>query len=117
LLAFFLDRYRTRYQKPEVTIAHEALRALRGYAWPGNVRELKNAVESAVLLCDEQRPLLTQDFLLDHPAEALPELWRRERDWIIEVLQRNTFNRSSAARELGMSRKTLYNKMKKYGIG
>ncbi len=117
LLALFLNRYRLRYQKPGVEVSREAIRYLRAYSWPGNVRELKNAVESAVLLSDGHRPLLPQDFLLENPTDTnLPELWRREKEAIMEVLGRTSFNRSLAAAELGMSRKTLYNKMKKYGI-
>ncbi len=117
LLSLFLERYRSRYRKPRVEISREAVRHLMLYPWPGNVRELKNAVESAVLLSEQTRPLMPQDFLLDGPVEgSLPELWKRERDAIVDVLQRTGFNRSSAARELGMSRKTLYNKMKRYAI-
>jgi DNA-binding NtrC family response regulator len=117
LLAHFLGRYRERYKKPGVEISREAVRYLRTYPWPGNVRELKNAVESAVLLSEQTRPLLPQDFLLEDPMEgSLPELWRQERDAIVEALRRAGFNRSVASRELGMSRKTLYNKMKRYAI-
>ena len=117
LLSLFLERYRSRYRKPGVEISREAIRHLMLYPWPGNVRELKNAVESAVLLSEQTRPLMPQDFLLDGPADGnLPELWKRERETIMEVLQRTGFNRSTASKELGMSRKTLYNKMKRYGI-
>jgi DNA-binding NtrC family response regulator len=117
LLSIFLDSFRKRYNKPGVEISREAVRFLRTYQWPGNVRELKNAVESAVLLSDQNRPLLPQDFLLEAPGEAvLPELWKQEREAIIEVLKRTGYNRSVASRELGMSRKTLYNKMKRYSI-
>ena len=116
LLAHFLERYRRRYGKAGVEISREAVRYLKGYPWPGNVRELKNAVESAVLLSEQTRPLLPQDFLLEGPVESLPELWRQERDSIIEALHRSGFNRSVASRDLGMSRKTLYNKMKRYAI-
>jgi len=117
LLSLFLDLYRRRYSKPRVEISREAVRFLRSYRWLGNVRELKNAVESAVLLSDQQRPLMTQDFPLEgSPDAALPELWQQEREAIIEVLKRTGYNRSVASRELGMSRKTLYNKMKRYAI-
>ena len=75
LLSFFLDVYRHRYNKPGVEISREAVRFLRSYRWLGNVRELKNAVESAVLLSEQTRPLLPQDFLLEGAGEAsLPEL-------------------------------------------
>jgi DNA-binding NtrC family response regulator len=116
LLAHFLERYRRRYGKAGLEISREAFRFLKAYPWPGNVRELKNAVESAVLLSEQTRPLLPQDFLLEGPVESLPELWRQERDAIIEALHRAGFNRSLASRDLGMSRKTLYNKMKRYAI-
>ncbi len=115
-LNVFLGRYRRRYQK-SVEISREAIRFLRSYSWPGNVRELKNAVESAVLLSDQDHALLPKDFLLETQADgSLPELWRQEKEDIIDVLKRTGFSRSAASRELGMSRKTLYNKMKKYGI-
>ncbi|MGA2975225.1 MAG: sigma-54 dependent transcriptional regulator [Spirochaetia bacterium] len=117
LLSLFLDTYKQRYHKPGVAISREAVRFLHTYQWPGNVRELKHAVESAVLLSDQNRPLLPQDFLLEGSGDAsLPELWQQEREAIIEVLKRTGYNRSIASRELGMSRKTLYNKMKRYGI-
>ncbi|HTP58001.1 MAG TPA: sigma-54 dependent transcriptional regulator [Spirochaetia bacterium] len=117
LLSLFLDIYRRRYNKPGVEISREAVRFLRSYQWLGNVRELKNAVESAVLLSEQNRPLLPQDFLLEGTGDtSLPELWQQERDAIIEVLKRTGYNRSVASRELGMSRKTLYNKMKRYAI-
>jgi DNA-binding NtrC family response regulator len=118
LLSLFLDTYRHRYNKPGVEISREAARFLRAYRWPGNVRELKNAVESAVLLSEQTRPLLAHDFLLEEPMaeSSLPELWQQEREAIIEVLKRTGYNRSVASRELGMSRKTLYNKMKRFAI-
>ena len=117
LLSLFLGMYRKRYNKPSVEISREAVRFLRSYQWLGNVRELKNAVESAVLLSEQNRPLLPQDFLLEATGDAaLPELWQQERDAIIDVLKRTGYNRSVASRELGMSRKTLYNKMKRYAI-
>jgi len=118
LLALFLNLYRQRYNKPRVEISREAIRFLHSYRWLGNVRELKNAVESAVLLSDQERPLMTQDFPLEGVSGdgALPELWQQEREAIIDVLKRTGYNRSVASRELGMSRKTLYNKMRRYSI-
>ncbi len=117
LLTLFLDTFRRRYDKPRVEISREAVRFLRSYQWLGNVRELKNAVESAVLLSDQNRPLMPHDFLLEGANEThLPELWQQEREAIIDVLKRTGYSRTEAARELGMSRKTLYNKMKRYAI-
>jgi transcriptional regulator of acetoin/glycerol metabolism len=50
------------------------------------------------------------------PDGDVHELWQQEREGIIEALVRTGYSRSDASRELGMSRKTLYNKMKRYGI-
>ena len=111
----FLGKYKRCYEKSGVEISREAMRFLVSYRWPGNVRELKNAVESAVLLSDQPRSLLPSDFLLE-PEGDVHELWQQEREGIIETLVRTGYNRSNASQELGMSRKTLYNKMKRYGI-
>jgi DNA-binding NtrC family response regulator len=117
LLSLYLEKYKQSYRKPNVVISIEAVRFLRSYRWPGNVRELKNAVESAVLLSEQTRPLLPSDFLLESEGDDdVHELWRQERESIIETLARTGYNRSETSRELGMSRKTLYNKMKRYGI-
>jgi len=117
LVQYFLERYRLRYQKSDVGISRESIRYFKNYSWPGNVRELKNAIESAVLLSAGNRALLPKDFLLEAPIDTvLPEMWRQEKENIIEALSKTGFNRSVTARTLGMSRKTLYNKMKRYGI-
>ena len=115
LVNLFLDKYKCRYDKGGVEVSREAMRFLVAYRWPGNVRELKNAIESAVLLSDQPWSLLPSDFLLE-PDGDVHELWQQEREGIIEALVRMGYNRSNASRELGMSRKTLYNKMKRYGI-
>jgi DNA-binding NtrC family response regulator len=115
LVNLFLDKYKRRYEKGGVEISREAMRFLVSYRWPGNVRELKNAVESAVLLSEQPRSLLSSDFLLE-PDGDVHELWQQEREGIIEALVRTGYSRSDASRELGMSRKTLYNKMKRYAI-
>ena len=79
---------------------------------------LKRGVESAVLLSEGERPLLPKDFSLeglpDHGQE--PELVSAERQSILAALKVSGFNRSLAAKELGVSRKTLYNKLKKYSL-
>jgi two-component system NtrC family response regulator/two-component system response regulator AtoC len=115
LVNLFLDKYKRCYEKGGIEISREAMHFLVSYRWLGNVRELKNAVESAVLLSDQPRSLLPSDFLLE-PDGDVHELWQHEREGIIETLVRTGYNRSNASQKLGMSRKTLYNKMKRYGI-
>ncbi len=117
LLSIFLDSFRRRYHKP-----------LRGDLPGGGAVPAHLPVAGERARAEERggvrRPSLRaepapspQDFLLEGPGEAaLPELWKQEREAIIEVLKRTGYNRSVASRELGMSRKTLYNKMKRYSI-
>ncbi|REJ70598.1 MAG: sigma-54-dependent Fis family transcriptional regulator [Planctomycetota bacterium] len=104
--------------------------ALRHYAWPGNVRELENVIRRAVLYC--QRGTLTVADLpsplrpSENPRPAPPGddrkgtlEWRvgsAERQIIEDTLRRNANRRQATAAELGISRVTLYNKMKKFGL-
>ncbi|MFW5970451.1 MAG: phosphoenolpyruvate hydrolase family protein, partial [Halofilum sp. (in: g-proteobacteria)] len=110
-----------------------AYRALMRHSWPGNVRELRNVLERAVIMCDEDvvsaddlPPLAVEPPLAatptgpsaasadDPPArESTP---RGEREWILAALQRNRYRRGETARELGLARKTLYNKMRRYEL-
>ncbi|MCG8585336.1 MAG: sigma-54 dependent transcriptional regulator [Pirellulales bacterium] len=106
----------------------EFLEALKRYAWPGNIRELDNVIRRAVLYC--QRGVLR---LKDLPSSMRPtsmlapvaditsltldsRIQRLEQHIIVETLERNANRRQETARELGISRVTLYNKMKKYDM-
>lgn len=115
-----------------------AYRALMQHHWPGNVRELRNVLERAVVMC-EREVVSVRDLPVLHakPAgerEGLPRLSARsdetswqaassngalpetEREWILDALRRNRFRRQETAAELGLARKTLYNKMRHYGL-
>jgi two-component system response regulator FlrC len=116
-----------------VPISEEALRFLTARAWPGNVRELENAVERAVLLA-RGKPIEAQHFhleevsagpdrpcLLSHTAPAQCEtagaggsLWGMERELIMNTLASVGGNRTHAARRLGISIRTLRNKLREY---
>lgn len=102
-------------------ISPEALHAMRGYSWPGNVRELINRVHRAMVMCEG--PLITAaDLGLDPGAAnrgacALAAARRRaEHDLVLAALDRNTNNMAAAARELGVSRVTLYRMAKRLTI-
>jgi len=103
----------------------EVERIFMEYAWPGNLRELKNIVRRAVLLCQENfitKDLLPQNLLVRKQVAGLKtedyksDLINHEKELIDRVLREVRFNKSKASQLLGMDRKTLYNKMEKYGL-
>ena len=118
---------------PKVT--REFLHALRRYAWPGNLRELKNTMQRAVALCRTGEltvaslpPGITgalsesgagedENETSSSRGSALSEqVSSSEKDFIIKTLHNNRYNRTETAKELGVSRVTLYNKMRKYDL-
>ena len=120
LAEFFLKKYARKYHKENISLSDEAISKLKDYQWPGNIRELQHTLEKAVIL-SETGVLQAGDFYLkpfvqtgiENPA-TLDEAEKR----LIEYsLKRNKDNLSAAAAELGITRPTLYNKMKKYGLG
>jgi PAS domain S-box-containing protein len=103
-------------------LSRAALRRLMGYAFPGNVRELENILEHAYVLCGG--PQIEESDLPDwlaargaeaqgKPPESLAEL---EAAFLRQVLARNGWNRTAAARELGIHKTTLHRKIRKLGI-
>ncbi len=104
-----------------VKISPQAKKLLMLYEWPGNVRELKNCVERAVVMGDgkaiqaEDLPhnIRTGGKVVPMPLESLEQL---EEDHIIRVLRHSGWNKSDAARILGITRQTLDNKIEKYKI-
>lgn len=119
LVVFFLEKYRSKYKKPYLEISTEALKKLEQYQWPGNVRELQHTIEKAVILSDESK-LATTDFFFN-PQSAIgtmtpSTLEEMEKKMIAQCLQRNDNNLTATATELGITRQTLYNKLKKYQL-
>ncbi len=93
------------------------------HEWPGNVRELRNLAESASFLTFGRGPIPVDampDCIRDaarRPRPMIASLEETERRAVVRALSDAGGNRSRAARELGISRQTLYTKMSKYGIG
>jgi DNA-binding NtrC family response regulator len=119
-LQFFLDYYKTKYDKSFIRIHKNAIKELQAYPWPGNIRELQHAVEKAVIL-GGSNILHGPDFFIDKqnviPAngqKAFNSLEEAERHTILSILERNKGNLSKTAKELKIGRQTLYNKLKKY---
>ncbi len=117
LADFYLNKFITKYAKQGLRINQPAREKLNDYAWPGNVRELLHTVERAVIL-SEGDVLKPADFLLNTKAPVTLEtgpntLEAMEQLMIANALEQHRGNYSAAAEQLGISRQTLYNKMKK----
>lgn len=117
LADFYLKKFATKYGKPSLRINTAAEEKLMGYRWPGNVRELQHTMERAVILC-EGNVLKPTDFLLsNNPGISLDKgpdtLDEMEQLMIAKALDKHNGNYSAAANQLGISRQTLYNKIKK----
>jgi DNA-binding NtrC family response regulator len=125
LVNHFLKRFSDDYQRSIVGISPECVSALEAYQWPGNVREIKNVIHRAVLNC-------TGDILLpEHLPERLQKSHRKvpriglqlgctlkeaEREIILHTLRWTQNNRQRTASILGISRRTLYNKLERYNL-
>ena len=118
----FLERYTAKYQKPITGFDAAAEHELVEHAWPGNIRELQHAVEKAVILSDGGP--ITPETLLLRPAAAAVQtadpreatLEQMERTMIAQAMVRHSGNLSAVAQQLGITRQTLYNKIKRYGL-
>jgi len=119
LAEFFLKKYARKYQKENIRLSDEALDKLKEYSWPGNIRELQHTLEKAVILADAS-VLQANDFYLNHFVQAGIEstetLDEAEKRMIQNSLKRNGGILSVVAAELGITRPTLYSKMKKFGL-
>lgn len=116
LANYFVKIYCEKYNRNPIKITTHALEKLSNYSWPGNVRELRHSIEKAVIMSDSQT-LLPSDFEFrsatrnaDHRELTLAEM---EKKIILDCLRRNGNNISLAAAKLGITRQTLYNKLKK----
>ena len=120
LAEMFLRRYAAKYNKPLGGFDEAAVREMAEYPWAGNIRELQHTVEKAVIMCDGGR--ITPSTLLLRPAQAqaaaaaFTTLEEMERGMIGQAMLRYGGNLTEVARQLGITRQTLYNKIKRYGL-
>jgi len=120
LAQHFLKKFSVENQKGITDFSPEATDFLLKYEWPGNVRELENAIERAVILtknsCIEVADLPQESLTMTHSASSGKDLGEVERNHILNILNETGGNYSEAARILGISRMTLYNKIRAYGL-
>ncbi|MBI5846928.1 MAG: sigma-54-dependent Fis family transcriptional regulator [Nitrospirae bacterium] len=123
LMEFFMDKFRSRLSK-KVRFSKEAVDTLLAYDYPGNVRELENIIERCVTLStdeviskNELPPLMRADESMKSDRLSLSDVAAdAEKEHIKRVLQTTQGNKTKAAELLGVSRKTLWEKAKSYGI-
>ena len=120
LAQLFLDRYAQKYHRPLTGIAEAAAQALKEYRWSGNIRELQNCIEKAVIL-SEGTTLTGKDLQLERSGKpdvtAIRAVSEFEEERLVrDAMERTGGNISAAAKMLGVSRPTLYAKLKKYGL-
>lgn len=120
LAEFFLDKFSKKYNKPDMVLSDKAIKKLENYSWPGNVRELQHAIEKAVILSDSN-VLEDYDFhtrRADDRNSVIDSITIEEMEKILieKSLKKHNKNISIVAEELGITRPTLYSKMKKYEI-
>jgi transcriptional regulator with PAS, ATPase and Fis domain len=117
LAEFFLKNYAYKYNKPGLKINQQAHDKLLRYSWPGNIRELQHTIEKAVIL-SETSILKPEDLHLrqsnytdiNNTFNTLEEM---EKLMIQQALEKNSGNFTAAAQQLGITRQTLYNRIKK----
>ena len=120
LAQLFLERFAQKYHRPLTGIAPDAAAMLTEGRWSGNVRELQNVIEKAVIL-SEGRELTAKDIQLESVAKPVGTTIKavseaEEERLVREAIARTDGNISAAAKMLGVSRPTLYAKLKKYGL-
>ena len=126
LVEHFMKRLRQEHGKPSVRFDGKAIEALAGHSWPGNVRELQNVVErlvvlnlSGLILEQDVRPCLAPrltEAASSGPVALGASVAGAERSAIEAALKSSGGNRTHAAKALGISRRTLHNKLNDYGI-
>ena len=123
LIGYFLKIFSTKYGKPLQRFNDQSMEMLTNYEWPGNVRELKNVVERAIVICPHDS--IGQQYLPQKVHRQLPpapqlhipigcSTHEAERLLILQTLASTGNNKAKAARILGVSRKTLHNKLNSF---
>ena len=126
----FWGKYAVKYGRKGLSFSDEAVANMVAYRWPGNIRELEHTIEKAVIMCDGAK-ILPGDLMLRSSANEMADLSgsgkgknmpsfetfeEMERAMISAALDKHCGNLSAVASQLGVTRQTLYNKMKKYGL-
>lgn len=122
LAEHFTQVYCDKYRKPHKKLAASTLKKMTKYPWPGNIRELQHAIERAIIM-SEGNILMPDDFFFlvqktDNPSEASDNLNldEVEKNVILKAVNKHSGNISKAAKELGLTRASLYRRLEKHGL-
>ncbi len=122
LAEYFLDIFKKKYNKPDLFLPVLTMKRLENYHWPGNVRELQHAIERSAIM-SEANELQPSDFFFTTASNkdetfvlSNYNLENVEKEVIMKVLREHNGNITQAAKELGLTRTSLYRRMEKYGL-
>ena len=122
LAEYFLEIFKKKYNKPDLFLPVLTMKRLENYHWPGNVRELQHAIERSAIM-SEANELQPSDFFFTTASNkdetfvlSNYNLENVEKEVIMKVLREHNGNITQAAKELGLTRTSLYRRMEKFGL-
>lgn len=117
---YFMQRYAVKYEKKDISLHAHALEKLCTYHWPGNIRELQHTIEKAIILCEgdiiRPKDIFVKQTWRSPLTTIVPHLEEVERQAIETAIRQNDGNLTATAEQLGISRQTLYNKIKRFKL-
>ncbi len=118
LAEIFIERYCKKYNKSGLLLAMETAEKLKAHSWEGNIRELQNTIEKAVIMCEGNiiKPEILEVRIAQRTITEAQTLEEMERQLIGNAIEQCGGNLSQVAQQLGITRQTLYNKIKRYGL-
>lgn len=121
LCKHFIEKINTEMDRPVAGLSDDAFSLIRSFPWPGNIRQLENVLSIAMFLCSEE--ILQPRHLIQAGLEASPPIQPQTRNMadsnrriLEDALRQNEYNIKKTSEALGISRNTIYRKMKKYKI-
>lgn len=122
LANFLRSKIATKYDRKEVVFDKNAQKQIKNHSWKGNIRELQNKIERAIIVCENDTitakdldlEISVDNYFLDENSDK--QLTTIEKESIERVLLNNSYNISKSAKELGLSRASLYRRIDKYQI-
>jgi len=121
LFKYFVDIYKKKYKKKKLIINRSAIKRMKQYSWPGNIREFQHSIERAVIL-SENNNLNFLDFQFKNQEEQNSidgdslDIVAHEKHLILKAIDRTSGHMSKAAKELGITRSSLYRRLEKYDL-